>query len=328
MLKEKNRKKVLVTLCDESHVDMAKALFSSAYFKGGWDGDYLLLAHQVPEEKLKWFRDKGMEVWSCQPLSGFYYGNWKPVFLSKLYIFDWRIKKWNNVLYLDADCMVRASVKKLGQVKGFKARKIMMAFGRQEPVLRFTPKNHFNTGVLAFSTDVVQHNTLNVLKNSIPEIIGSIKNKEHLVVTDEIILSRYFKGRWKNFPWAYHVIPEQLKTFCFIKPEKVQGIILHHVFGLGGHPKPWLASSFFHQEWQENLRKANDIFLIKQSYQVNTWPRLKIIFYSAYYNMHKLIFPLYLKFDRLLGLIGRFLKKTHPKTYWKIKQVLPEKNEK
>jgi len=47
------KKHLLVTLANENYINQAKQLFSSAYFNGGWDGDYLLLAHEIPENKLK-----------------------------------------------------------------------------------------------------------------------------------------------------------------------------------------------------------------------------------------------------------------------------------
>ena len=46
------KKNLLVTLADENYIDRAKQLFSSVYFNAGWKGDYMLLAHEIPEEKL------------------------------------------------------------------------------------------------------------------------------------------------------------------------------------------------------------------------------------------------------------------------------------
>jgi hypothetical protein len=39
-------KKLLVTLADEKYIDQAKQLFSSAYWNGGWDGDFMLLSYE------------------------------------------------------------------------------------------------------------------------------------------------------------------------------------------------------------------------------------------------------------------------------------------
>jgi hypothetical protein len=59
---------VIVTLADKNYVDQAKQLFSSVYWNAGWKGDYLLLSSGIPEEELKWFRNKGIIVYECKPL--------------------------------------------------------------------------------------------------------------------------------------------------------------------------------------------------------------------------------------------------------------------
>ena len=41
----------MVTLADENYIDQAKQLFSSVYWNSGWKGDYMLLAHNIPESK-------------------------------------------------------------------------------------------------------------------------------------------------------------------------------------------------------------------------------------------------------------------------------------
>jgi hypothetical protein len=51
---------LLATLADEAFLDQARQLFSSVYWKARWRGDYLLLAHEIPEGKLAWFRERGI----------------------------------------------------------------------------------------------------------------------------------------------------------------------------------------------------------------------------------------------------------------------------
>jgi hypothetical protein len=62
------KKDLLVTLADANYVDQARQVFSSAYWNGGWSGDYMLLAYGVPERDLQWFRDKGILVTECEPV--------------------------------------------------------------------------------------------------------------------------------------------------------------------------------------------------------------------------------------------------------------------
>ena len=65
----KNKKNLLVTLADENYIEQAKQLFSSVYHNSGWKGDYMLLSHEIPESKLKWFRDKGILVKKCESIT-------------------------------------------------------------------------------------------------------------------------------------------------------------------------------------------------------------------------------------------------------------------
>ena len=65
---ERNHDAVLVTLADKNYIDQAKQLFSSVYWNAGWKGDYMLLAHEVPEKDLNWFREKGILVKKCSKM--------------------------------------------------------------------------------------------------------------------------------------------------------------------------------------------------------------------------------------------------------------------
>ena len=104
----KDKKNLLVTLADRNYVEQARQLFSSVYWNAGWKGDYMLLAHEIPEEQLKWFREKGILIKKCKP---FYDKKGRPkTVLSKFYLFTPYFKKWRNIIYLDADVIVRASL--------------------------------------------------------------------------------------------------------------------------------------------------------------------------------------------------------------------------
>ena len=124
---------LLVTLADKKYIDQAKQLFSGAYFNAGWQGDYMLLAHDIPDKDLKWFLDKGILVKKCkgvftdeefEKLHNSWGSKYRPlgfvsIALSKFYLFTPEFKKWKNVVYLDLDIVVRASLEELARVRGF-----------------------------------------------------------------------------------------------------------------------------------------------------------------------------------------------------------------
>src|ERR1035437_2558156 len=121
-------KHLLVALADINCIDQVKQLFSSVYFNAGWKGDYMLMAHDIPEEELLWFRNKGILVKKCKPLhhgkaSGIEYAEINPleqkerielrkryrdapVLLNKFELFTPEFKTWDIVLYIVCDIIV------------------------------------------------------------------------------------------------------------------------------------------------------------------------------------------------------------------------------
>ena len=103
------KKDLLITLADENYIDQAKQLFSSVYWNAGWKGDYMLLAYNIPETDLKWFRNKGILVKECEAIltkSESCIGHAPFTTLSKFYLFTPEFKKWKNIIFLDGDIIV------------------------------------------------------------------------------------------------------------------------------------------------------------------------------------------------------------------------------
>src|SRR4030042_4797413 len=135
------KKDLLVTLADKNYMNQAKALFSSVDWNAGWKGDYMLLSHDIPEKELKWFRDKGILVKKCKPLYNKKIGVTEvrpPVVASKFYLFTPEFKKWKNIIFLEGDIIVRASLDKLTQLNGFYATDV---FDRSKLYNQFADSN-------------------------------------------------------------------------------------------------------------------------------------------------------------------------------------------
>ena len=116
-MKYNNKKNLLVTLADKNYVKQAKQLFSGVYFNAGWKGDYMLLSHNIPEKELKWFRKKGILIKKCKPVIKFKKVRYSETVVSKFYLFTTEFKKWRNIVYLDGDIIVNASLDRLTKVK-------------------------------------------------------------------------------------------------------------------------------------------------------------------------------------------------------------------
>jgi len=313
------KKNLLVTMADENYVEIAKQLFSSAYFNGGWKGDYLLLAHEIPEEKLKWFRKKGILVKECKSL------NSEDMRFSKLYLFTPEFKKWKNIVFLDSDIIVTASIQDLAEVNGFYAvHDLFPTINAQFPfksrnknVYREFKRKYnlkediFNGGVMAFSTNLIEKDSFNRLKEL---------TKKYLIFSqpgEQGAINLLFYKKWEKLPPAYNFNPFlMVHPFLTKKNPGIKGIILH----FPGSRKPWNEKySYYYRLWEKNLDKADSINIknpinpkIKYSEEeikiISKKIERKLFFHSPINCL-----------DKLVGLIGIYLKKKTPGVYQNLK---------
>jgi lipopolysaccharide biosynthesis glycosyltransferase len=212
------KKNLLATLADKNYIDQAKQLFSSVYWNAGWKGDYMLLAHEIPEKDLKWFRDKGILVKKCKPIAELNFGKWPSTVCSKFYLFTPYSKKWKNIVFLDADIIVRGSLERLTKIKGFAAVKgyrrlcnlfkkpmesyflnLSETYKKLQRNYNLNKQNTFNTGVFAFSTRIISAGSFDRLK-SLYQSYGAISNS-----AEEAILNLLFYDEdIEFFPSVYN----------------------------------------------------------------------------------------------------------------------------
>ena len=91
------KENLLVTLADKNFIAPAKQLFSSVYFNAGWIGDYMLLAHEISEKELIWFREKGVIIKKCRSLIKKDIEGYHAAVFSKFYLFTAEFKKWEQL---------------------------------------------------------------------------------------------------------------------------------------------------------------------------------------------------------------------------------------
>ncbi len=322
----KNKKNLLVTLADKNYVEQAKQLFSSVYWNAGWKGDYMLLAYEIPEEKLRWFRNKGILVKKCKPIVK----NISPksVILCKFYLFAPAFKKWNNIVYLDTDIIVRASLDNLTKVKGFAAvlddfivwRLInqlkspsKIGSGKiKELKRRYNLFTHaFNAGFFVFNEKIINKSTFPYLK----ELLKKFKGVNSAGAEDQLVLNLFFYKRWEELPIVYNL---DMRDFKFINPKEIKAMILH----FPGNYKPWFLKNPFSKEWRYNLERANKIDLENipcahkfKQLEIKSYSRyLKKRFFSNFQNLKNFM-------DYQIGLIGLFLYDNFPQSYFKLKKL-------
>ncbi|MDP2947643.1 MAG: glycosyltransferase [Nanoarchaeota archaeon] len=319
------KKNLLVTLANENYIDQAKQLFSSVYWNAGWKGDYMLLAHEIPEKKLKWFKNKGILVKKCKPIFKNIPTN--SVKLSKFYLFTPEFREWKIIVYLDADIIVKASLDDLTKVNGFAAVIDDLIVNRLidqfitpsqmgKKAFNKFKKNYninasaFNSGVMTFNTKIIK-NTFSRLKELNKKYFQSIKPG----VFDQPIFNLFFYKKWKELPIVYNL---DARDFNFININKINAIVLH----FPGNYKPWFLKNPFYNEWKSNLKRAEKIDLknvlstykFKQSKIRSSSKYLKIKFFLNFHNWKSFI-------NYQIGLIGIVLYNNLPKLYFDLKNL-------
>lgn len=255
--KQSANKPVLVTLVDEKYLEQAKQVFAAAHFNAGWQGDYLLLAHHIPESKLRWFREKRINIWHCQKfLRGRNPAEINIIHYSKIFLLKKAIKKWRVAIFLDVDTIIRSSIDELLNVKGFAATKNYHVkfgwyFNHRFPGLNLNAPS-FCSGIIAFNTEIIKD-------NSFAKMINLIKRYERFkkISKDEASFNLFFYGHWQKLSRLYNVFTENFSGSdpWGIKPEKLPGIIIHN----NGRKKAWLKTSPYYREWLKNYNMAEDI---------------------------------------------------------------------
>jgi lipopolysaccharide biosynthesis glycosyltransferase len=321
------KKNLLVTLADTNFIPQAKQLFSSVYWNAGWEGDYMLLAHDIPDTELKWFTDKGILIRKCETLfSGpMGDGNYPPTVVDKFYIFSQEFKRWEHVIFLDADIMVKAPLDGLLKTKALLSPRIMKKYFKmyffkidckeRDWVEKEYDLNRpsFNSGVLSFNTGIIHEDTFD-------KLMAVFHKYSNISNGDDSILNLFFYDHWIPVPVVYNV------RVNYLGLRKCKGIVLH--FQRHGSYAPlWDPANTFYGEWKSNLDKAEFIDLGKIQ-KARKWSSFRIKYYSLFLKacsdsrkLNPFIKYIWRTPDRLTGKAGLLIKKYNPRLYDNLKKI-------
>jgi lipopolysaccharide biosynthesis glycosyltransferase len=321
------KKNLLVTLADEKYVEQAKQLFSSAHNNGGWDGDYMLLAYKIPEKKLKDFRDKGILIKKCRPLIEISRDKRDLVMMMKYYIFTYCFKKWKKIVFMDSDIIIVSSIKNLKEVKIISAafdfsHKIKNQFKktRNHEIIEGLKNKYdfnspaFNAGLFAFDSVIIEKDTFKKLKELSKKYIS------HSIMREQAILNLYFYNKWASLNRVYNFNPIEIMT-----PFKKQSINIGIIWHFMGVKKPWNMdkNNFFYINWKKNFDKFEKTTFKIPASRVKQLSLIEIKTQSQIIEKEYEHFAPHRFIDRNIGRIGFILKKISPKTYNKIKVIMP-----
>lgn len=268
---------VLVTLADEGYLNQAKQIFSSAYFFGEWRGDCLLLAFDVPEEKLSWFRSRGIFVFAAQPFNQDYERKAQILF-SKLELFKTYFKRWDKVIYLDTDMIIRRSLRGLLNydglcgVQGVRKATVRDRIPLPKPnepedkkrLYKELESQYFldgpgiNGGLYLINTNLIQDKTYKQLCDFV------IKYRSLFNGYDECVICTLFSQNLRLLPLSYNVY---IRLYGMNHPDKAKGTILHFVDS--ACTNPWDTQSPFHLQWTSNLERSEELDFQKNDVEQN-----------------------------------------------------------
>tara|TARA_Y100000034_G_C6901893_1_gene417371 strand:+ start:168 stop:1100 length:933 start_codon:yes stop_codon:yes gene_type:complete len=259
---KKNQKPVLITLSDKKQLDNAKQLFSAAYHKAGWQGDFLLLAHNIPDSDLAPLKKRGIKIKKVSPITSKEFGRWGNIILNKLQIFDPYFKRWSSLIFLDSDILIRSSLKPITKVKTLEAMQGLVypaIYHKIPPSLlrKISPYTNprspsINAGVLSVNTSILNKEISNKIKSVQQKLLPYfIKYKElSKKPIDEVIMSIVFEKNWEKLPRCYNIIVRRHLRYYKIPPNKINGPLLHFAtFPIALKDK----NNLFHEEWKHNL---------------------------------------------------------------------------
>jgi lipopolysaccharide biosynthesis glycosyltransferase len=271
---------VVVTLADTLYLGYAKQLFSAAFWNAGWQGDYLLLAHEANADDTRWFSEKGIIVKFCKALPIASDKKVDIILASKLYLFTDYFKQWKRVIFLDLDIIIRGPIDGLCDVDGFGActslgstlKDNLIDFENIDPALLAEINSHFdlyrnafNSGVMSFDSEIIGKSIFNELLNMFNKYIKVAR------YGDQLILNLCFSKTYKEMLPVYNRIIEK-SEYANINPSHAEGIIIHTVSMGDG---PWNPDNIFHDEWKNNFDKADHIDL-SHIPQVRPWSQKEI----------------------------------------------------
>jgi lipopolysaccharide biosynthesis glycosyltransferase len=236
----------------------------------------MLLSPDLDNGDADWFRNRGITVQHRAP---FYDdATWRAhlhpefptptIWTLKYHLFTEEFKQWENIVYLDADIMVRGSLTGLLS-RGFtavanmcnptfngqfasrqldeEAEKQLAQFLRAYSLSALD----FNAGVFSFETAAVGSDMVRRL-DAMLRAYGRLSR-----FSEQCFMNLVFYNTWQRGPLTYNVCVPMLLNETHMRPSLIEGRILH--FNGEEEKKPWDTRSPFYAEWQANLEGAEHI---------------------------------------------------------------------
>jgi hypothetical protein len=307
--------RLLVTLADAGFLDPARQLFACVHFNAGWSGDLMLLAHDVPDADLAPFRERGIRVreaerWVAGPRGEHFH---PPTCLAKFEVFHRDFRDWDRVVYLDGDMMFWASLDAVCEGRGLRAvserRPLSRQYSRRDadPALAGElatradlGREAFNSGLMAFSTDLIADDTLQRLR----DLWERYQSVQFHPFGDQPALNLMFQPQWHPLPDFFAAIRDHSARYFHLPEDGLRMIGKH----FAGTPRPWENTHPLHAEWRANLARFEDLDARRPRAAAATWSPARVRGYWMWLHLRRAAFQL----GETLGSLRKRLLRTAP----------------
>lgn len=227
------RKAALVVLATGPYIELSRQVFSSASNAGNWQYDRVLLTDTPDDPSLDDFRRAGIIIMKVRPLvdaavwdSRVNHGRGN-LRLAKISLFSSAFQTWRNIVFLDADIIVRGPISHLAEVTGFWAapdhnHRLRHQFIDNGACLESAYAGNslsFNSGVMAFDTSRNSDAVIDEIRTL------AHKYMEYLRWSDQPILNLFFYQKWNSLCPAYNYFPNWMAVTPWSNSKNA--IILH-----------------------------------------------------------------------------------------------------
>ena len=325
-------KNLLVTISEKNYLSITKQFLNNVLKKGFWHDDIMLITTESMDDKsLKWFYDNEIivkkypyyfskEKWNSMLPDGVKHR----IVCSKIYLFNIEFKKWNKIVYLDSDTIIRGSLEQMAQIKTFgavrnannpflhrhfeysKYKNKDLYYKLNSDFNLFSPA--FNAGVFCFDTSIINEGLIRKFDSLFNEF-STIS-----IFSEQSILNLMFSEKWEKLPSYYNYDVNRNMIYHNINPKKINAKILH----FNGKMKPWDKDSYFYNEWNQmrgELRLGHEE---KGMYDIKFSPKGSFRF--ELYSILKKITSFKIKF-----IISYILANYFPELYHYTKSVIDKK---
>jgi lipopolysaccharide biosynthesis glycosyltransferase len=246
-------KDLIAIFANKKHFVHVKQLISNIYWYCGWEGDYMLLTPD-PEDT-DWFRKRGIFVKRAFPALDVWQRK-ERMYSAKLHLFTEDMRRWEKIVYLDSDILIKEPFPELLDVECFNAitgpvwATFSCRYMGEDFWKKFSPDYPaFNGGVWSFNTKVIEKDTF----RTIQKLCRTYRPNYYCGGAIECTLSLFFYDRTKFLPQRYNC------CLPFIQYNRRQAFEEAVILHFAGSKKCWDKDSVFLTWYQRNLMKADAI---------------------------------------------------------------------